>query len=278
MLYKKVLTSTALSALLFTSAMALENDKVYATVNGEAIKASDIAVVLKDPKINFDVLPQENKKNILDQLVDRKLLALKAMSTDITSTTEYKTTLENTIKTLKQDLALQIWISNLSKEVAVSDKDAQSFYDSNKDKFQQQRQFKANHILVKTEKEAKDIIASLSASKDLKNDFIKTAKEKSTGPSGVNGGDLGWFEPKMMVPEFSQATAMLKKGTITTVPVKTQFGFHVIYLDDKKEASTAPFADVKENIKQHLGQVQFKEKVDAILKDEKAKAKITYTK
>jgi parvulin-like peptidyl-prolyl isomerase len=79
-----------------------------------------------------------------------------------------------------------------------------------------------------------------------------------------------------MVPEFSMATMMLKKGTITTNPVKTQFGYHVIYLDDKKDAKNLTFDEVKNEIKQFLGQDQFKAKLDAIIKKEKSKAKIIY--
>jgi parvulin-like peptidyl-prolyl isomerase len=154
--------------------------------------------------------------------------------------------------------------------------DAKKFYDENKKNFNKPEQFKANHILVKTEQEAKDIIDTLMKSKKLKDDFIKTAQEKSTGPSGKNGGDLGWFFAEQMVPEFSLATSFLQKGHITKNPVKTQFGYHVIYLDDKKPASESSFDEVKNNIKQMLGQEKFKQKIDDIIESEKKKAKIEY--
>jgi len=107
----------------------------------------------------------------------------------------------------------------------------------------------ARHILVKTEEEAKKIIEALKGLKGeaLKKKFIELAKSKSTGPSGPQGGDLGTFTKGQMVPEFSKAVWALKPGEITTAPVKTQFGYHVIYLEDKKEAQPTPYEKVKEN-------------------------------
>lgn len=272
---KKILLSSVAVFTLSTSSL-LAADKVYATVNGENITSADIALVLKDPRIKFETLPQNNQRQILDQLIDRKLLGAKALSTDVVNTKTYKDTLESTIKTLKLDLALQMWIQNLSKEVEVSDKDAKNYYNNNKARFQTQPEFKASHILVKTEDEAKKIINDLKGSKNLKADFTKSAKENSIGPSKVNGGELGWFTQEKMVPEFSMATMILKTGTITTTPVKTQFGYHVIYLDDRKGAKNLTFDEVKGEIKQFLGQDKFKAKLDEIIKIEKSKAKIVY--
>jgi parvulin-like peptidyl-prolyl isomerase len=272
---KKILLSSVATLMLATTSLTA-SDKVYATVNGENITADDIALVLKDPRIQFETLPQNNQKQILDQLIDRKLLGKKALSTEVVNTKAYKETLEKTINTLKLDLALQMWIQKLSNEIKVADKDAQKYYNDNKSRFQTQPELKASHILVKTEDEAKKIISKLKTSQDLKVDFTKEAKANSIGPSKVNGGELGWFTQEKMVPEFSMATMMLKKGTITTNPVKTQFGYHVIYLDDKKDAKNLTFDEVKNEIKQFLGQDQFKAKLDAIIKKEKSKAKIVY--
>ena len=277
MFYKKIITTTSLCGLLFSSTLLAEPlNKVYATVNGETITSSDIALILKDPKINFDLLPKENQTVVLNQIIDSKILAAEALKSDIIKSDAFKKQLEDTMKLIKQDLALQMWLGKMSREIKVNDKDLEDFYNKNKDKFQMGKQYKANHILVKTDKEAKDIITTLQASKNLKDDFVKLAKEKSTGPSGVNGGDLGWFEPKMMVPEFSNATASLKKGAITTTPVQTQFGYHVIYLDDTKEASTAKFEDVKNNLPQIVAQDKFRNIVETILEEQKKKSTIIY--
>jgi parvulin-like peptidyl-prolyl isomerase len=276
MISKKILISTSLCGLLSTSLLAEPLNKVYATINGDTIKSSDIAMILKDPKINFDALPKENQKMVLDQIIDSKILASKAIKSDIVKSDTFKKNLEDRIKLIKEDLALQMWLVDMSKNITVTENDLKAFYEKNKDKFEQSEQFKANHILVQTEKEAQDIIEKLKKSKNVKDDFIKIAKEKSTGPSGKNGGDLGWFEAKMMVPEFSEATASLNKGNITQTPVKTQFGYHVIYLDDKKEPSIASYVDVKDNLPQIVSQEKFKNKVEKILEDEKKTVKIIY--
>jgi peptidyl-prolyl cis-trans isomerase C len=272
---KKILLSSTV-ALMLSNTSLMASEKVYATVNGDNITDADIALVLKDPRIKFETLPANNQKEILDQLIDRKILGNKALSTDIVNSKVYKDTLEKTLKTLKLDLALQIWIQELSRKIEVSDSDAKKYYTENKSRFQTQPELKASHILVKTEEEAKKIITSLEKSQDLKADFTKAAKENSIGPSKVNGGELGWFTQEKMVPEFSMATMMLKKGTITTNPVKTQFGYHVIYLDDKKSAKNLTFDEVKSEIKQFLSQDLFKAKLDAVIKEEKSKAKIVY--
>lgn len=274
--YKKLLSSAVVSGLLISQSFAMTNNKVYVTVNGESIKASDIAVALKDPRINFDELPKENQKRVLDQLIEKKLLSQEAVNSDVINDPIYKKTLQETIETLKQDLALQIWIQKTSKTISVSDKEIETFYNQNRSKMVQQEQYKANHILVKTQEEAKQIIAQLQKSKNLKDDFVQLAKEKSTGPSGKNGGDLGWFEPKQMVPEFSMATSFLKKGEITKSPVKTQFGYHVIYLDDKKESKNVSLEEVKDDIKNMLMQEKFNQKLEALINEKKQKAKIIY--
>ena len=106
-------------------------------------------------------------------------------------------------------------------------------------------EYKARHILVKTEDEAKEIIKSLKDGAD----FEKLAKEKSIGPSGPNGGDLGWFTATTMVPEFADAVAKLKKGDITDQPVKTQFGWHVIKLEDTRKVDPPSFDSMKDKLR-----------------------------
>ncbi|MEA3244495.1 MAG: peptidylprolyl isomerase [Pseudomonadota bacterium] len=102
-------------------------------------------------------------------------------------------------------------------------------------------EYKARHILVKEEDEAKTLIVEL----DNGADFSELAKQHSTGPSGKSGGELGWFSPKQMVAPFSEAVAGMEKGTYTKQPVKTQFGWHIIILDDTREASPPPFEQLK---------------------------------
>ena len=276
--YKKLLTSTIVAGVFATSSFSMSNNKVYVTVNGDTIKASDIAVVLKDPRINFESLPQKDKDEVLQQLIDKKLLAQEALNSDVVKDPMYTKTLEDTIHSLKQDLALQMWIQKESAQISVSPNEVEDFYNKNKAKMVQPKMYNAKHILVKTEQEAKGIISQLNGSKNLEKDFIELAKEKSTGPSGKKGGDLGWFEAKQMVPEFSLATSFLKKGEITKKPVKTQFGYHVIYLVDIKEAKNVDLESVRSDIQKMLMQEKFSKKIESILQNKKQKAKITFTK
>ena len=126
--------------------------------------------------------------------------------------------------------------------------------------FKEKESVHARHILVKTEDEAKKIITELKplSGAKLKEKFIELAKKDSTGPSGSNGGDLGYFSKGQMVPAFNDKVFTMKKGTITEAPVKTQFGYHVIYLEDKKPSLTRSFDEVKAFIEQRLKMEKFK--------------------
>ena len=109
-------------------------------------------------------------------------------------------------------------------------------------------EIKARHILVEAEDTAKAIIEELKGGAD----FVELAKEKSTGPSGPNGGDLGWFTADVMVPEFSQAAMELKPGEITLAPVKTQFGYHVILVEDRRQQTPPSFEEMKDQLTQDM--------------------------
>jgi parvulin-like peptidyl-prolyl isomerase len=128
------------------------------------------------------------------------------------------------------------------------------YYDENKEEFNEKASVHARHILVKTEEEAQSIISELKDFKgrSLKDKFIELAKSKSTGPSGSNGGDLGYFAQGQMVPEFNDKAFSMKPGTITLTPVKTQFGYHIIYIEDKKPETTKSFTEVKNIISNRL--------------------------
>ncbi len=270
---KKVLLSAVAALTLATTAYAAE-DKVYVTVNGDSITNSDIAVLLRDPRVKFDNLPGNQQDAILNNLIEQKLLSQEAMQSDIVKTKEYKDELEK----LKQTLAFQILMRDIGKTITASDKEVRTFYNENKSRYKAPLKLKASHILVKTKKEADEIISTLKNSKNKKAKFTELAKSKSTGPSGPNGGELGWFTQEKMVPEFSQAAMKLAKGDFSKDAVKTQFGYHVIYLDDKKEAQTVPLEKIKENVKQQVLQKKFVKIVKEKAEKLKAKAKIKYTK
>ena len=128
-------------------------------------------------------------------------------------------------------------------------------------------EYRARHILVKTKEEADDILKKVHVA-----NFAALAKQKSVDVrSGKEGGDLGWFNEGAMVPEFFNAVSQLKKGEITKEPVKSEFGWHIIKLDDTRPFKVPEFEQVKANVRQLVQQ----EKIDNMVKDLKAKAKIT---
>ncbi len=269
---KKVILSLVATFAIANSAYASNNNKVYAVVNGESITNQEIMMLLRNQKVNFETLPKEQQKQIIDGLIEQKLLSEAAYKTDIPTRTEYKLELDKA----KKSIAFQFWMRDFSKSIKVSDKELRAFYNENKSKMKSPVELKASHILVKTKKEADDIINELSKSSNLKSDFAKLAKTKSTGPSGVNGGELGWFTKEKMVPEFSEASQKLKKGTITKSPVKTQFGYHIIYLDDKKASGTIAFDVVKGRLQQDLLQKKFTQSLKVEALKLKKNAKIEY--
>jgi peptidyl-prolyl cis-trans isomerase C len=121
-------------------------------------------------------------------------------------------------------------------------------------------EFKARHILVESQGEANDLIAQLADGAD----FIELAKEKSTGPSGPSGGDLGWFPPDRMVPAFSQAVQALENGAYTQEPVQTQFGWHVILREDSRESVPPPFESVRDSLKQQVEGQKLQEYIESL--------------
>lgn len=121
-------------------------------------------------------------------------------------------------------------------------------------------EFKARHILVESQGEANDVIAQLADGAD----FVELAKEKSTGPSGPSGGDLGWFPPDRMVPAFSQAVQALDNGAYTKEPVQTQFGWHVILREDSRESVPPPYESVRDSLKQQVEGQKLQEYIESL--------------
>lgn len=249
-------------ALLFT--LNINAKDVYGEVNGQQITKTDIAMIIKNPNIDFDKLPKETQLQILNQLVEKMLLTSEALKSNITESQIFKDSLEK----VKADLAFQFWAEDMARKISITDVEAQEFYTKNIDKFANLTKYRARHILLKTEKEAQNIIKELKKSKKLYEDFMKIASEKTEDPSGKSkGGDLGWFELNKMVPEFATATSILKVGGFTMTPIKTDYGFHVIYLEGKKEVEL-------DLVKQILVREKFGQQLKSLITDLKKSANI----
>ena len=255
-------------------ATTLSASDILVTVNGKNItkQEAETFVNASSPQAHFSQLEASQKDMIVDRLVEKALFIELAAKENIDKKPEFQRNMEK----IKEELLVNMWMKTQMENAIVSDSEAKAFYDKNAEKFMQKESLHARHILVKEEKEAKAVIDEMKALKGdaLKSKFIELAKSKSTGPSGPKGGDLGSFAKGSMVPEFSKAVWALKIGEITTTAVKTQFGYHVIFLEGKNEAKTTPYDQVKDKIIASLKQKQFTAKITEMAKELKSKAKI----
>jgi peptidyl-prolyl cis-trans isomerase C len=271
---KKLLLSAGMAlAITTTSAFCAQT---LATVNDKAVTDEDVALFLRSvPNVDFGMLKPEGKQKVLEQVIEKSLLADEAKKSGIENAPEFKDELEK----IKGELALDVWMKKEFEKVTVTDEDAKKYYDANPDKSKQPQLYNARHILVKTEADAKKIAKELGAHKDgLEKAFMEAAKNNSIDANKENGGSLGWFTDGTMVKEFTDAVKKMKKGEVSKAPVKTQFGYHLIYLVDEKAPTKVTFDQAKEQIKQMLKVDKFKESMSAKGKSLRDKAKIEYKK
>jgi parvulin-like peptidyl-prolyl isomerase len=258
---------------------------VLATVNGDEITSDEVnKVLLEGTQGRFDSLPtdkqNELRQRIIEGMIAQELVYDDAQKTGVLDTKEYKQELDNLVSRLKVQLAAKVWEQQQFESIKIDAKEVKAYFDANPDEFVDKEKIHARHILVKTEAEANAIIKSMKglSGDRLRNEFIAQAKSKSTGPSAAKGGDLGYFPRGQMVPSFNDAAFAMKEGTISSTPVQSQFGYHVIYVEDKKAAKKLGFDDVKNFIEQRLKMDKFKAYMDKKMADLRAKAKIVYTK
>ena len=264
-------TSLLAVAVMATSVVASD---VLVTVNGKNITKQDAEVFVSQtaPNAHFSQLDPAQQKMITERLVEKALFTELAKKEGVDKNPEFVKNMEK----IKDELLVNMWMKMQLDNAIISDSEAKDFYEKNKDKFTQKASVHARHILVKDEKTAQDIIKTLAPLKGeaLKAKFIELAKTKSTGPSGPKGGDLGSFSKGQMVPAFSDAVWALKVGDVTAKPVKTQFGYHVIFLEGKQDAKPLTYDQVKDKIIISLKQQQFAAKIAEMAKELKSKAKI----
>ncbi len=233
----------ALSCIVMLPApsFAQEEDKVIGTIGGSPISTSDLDIVISELGDQLGQVP-DNQKRIaaMMALIDIKLLAKKAQEEDFGQDETFKKRVEFLRERELHNALFQDQVVG-----AVSEEEVRARYDKEVAATPAENELKASHILVETEEEAVAIIAELDGGAD----FAELAKEKSTGPSGPNGGDLGFFTKGRMVPEFEEAVFALDVGSYTKAPVKTQFGFHVIRSDDLRPVQPPAFEQVQEQVR-----------------------------
>ncbi len=258
---------------------------VLATVNGDEITSEEVnKVLMEGTQGRFDSLPadkqNELRQRIIEGMIAQELVYDDAKRTGVLDSKEYKQELEALVNRLKVQLAAKVWEQEQFEAIKVDAKEVKAYFDANPDEFVDKEKIRARHILVKTEAEAQAVIRSMKglSGEKLKNEFIAQAKSKSTGPSAAKGGDLGYFPRGQMVPSFNDAAFAMKEGSMSSAPVQSQFGYHVIYVEDKKAAKKLGFEDVKNFIEQRLKMDKFKATMEKKMSSLREKAKITYTK
>jgi peptidyl-prolyl cis-trans isomerase C len=240
-------------------------DTVLANVNGKAITQADVALAETDLDPQFAKLPPEQRRAAaLSALIEIHVMADKAVADGIDKDPEFQRRME-----LLHERALHSAL--VDKEVAgkITDADLKKRYDEEMAKQPPVNEIHARHILVKTKEEAEAIIKEL----DKGGDFEKIAKEKSTDGAAPQGGDLGYFTEDQMVPEFSKAAFALPVGKYTEQPVQTQFGWHIIKVEDKRIKQPPAFDQVKDQLRQ----VMLRDKYFAMVKQTREAAKIDIT-
>jgi peptidyl-prolyl cis-trans isomerase C len=238
-------------------------DSVVATVNGTEITGADVQAF-------FETLPPQYRQIPLDQiypqlverLVDQRLLAEAARGAGIADTPAFKKQLKMLTDGLLQEAYLKEQIGpRLSEERLREEYRRRTALEPKRE------EVRARHILLKTREVAVTVIAELKGGAD----FAKVAQEKSTGPSSRNGGDLGFFAREQMVPPFSEAAFALKAGEMTDEPVQTQFGWHVIKVEERRMAGSRPFEEMEEQLRQEISEKAYTETLQGL----RSKAKIT---
>ena len=199
----------------------------------------------------------DERERILTELKDIYLLTTQPRAKELAKDAQIKAQVE----LQSRGILAQAVASDFLATNAATDEEIKAAY-AKQVELSPPLEYKARHILVETQGEAQSLIAEL----DGGTDFAELAKEKSTGPSGPNGGDLGWFSPNQMVPPFSQAVTKLENGAFTKEPVQTQFGWHVILREDSRETAPPTLESVSDMIKQRVEQ----EKLQKYLEDLRA--------
>ena len=237
-------------------------------VNGKPVPKARVDAILEQVKRQAaqrqQQLPPDIDKLVRDKVVTDEILSQEAERRGLGASPEFKSQME----VARQSILIGMLSNELDKKTTVGDADVQKEYDRLKTQ-SGGTEYRARHILVEKEDDAKALVAQLKGGAK----FEDLAKKNSKDPgSAENGGDLDFASPSSYVPEFSQAMVKLKKGEFTDVPVKTQFGYHIIKLEDSREAKFPPIAEVKGQIQQRLAQQKA-----ATFRDElKTKAKTDY--
>lgn len=279
-----ILAIGALVAAFFIGSATSKDNTAVATVDGQEITKEEL----------YDAMESQYGASILDTLIANKLVELEAEKEDVTVTdaeitAELEAFIESyggedafnsaleysglTVDNFKADLKNSMIIEKLiAPQVEITEEDMQTYFDENKEEFNQTEQVRASHILVEDEATAQEVLKKINAGED----FAELAKEYSTDSSAENGGDLGFFGKGDMVAEFEEAAWALDIDEVSDI-VKSEHGYHIIKKTDYQEATEAKFEDHKEEIEDRLFYEQVNSLYPTFIEDLKEKYDITNT-
>ncbi|WP_297417776.1 peptidyl-prolyl cis-trans isomerase [Clostridium sp.] len=242
----------------------MEN-KVLAVVAGNEITEKDLnAIISRYPEEQRVALQSEGKrKQLTEQLISFELMNKFGKEIGLDKTQEYKDAMENISKEVITSMA----VNKILSDITVTDDEVKKYYEDNKEAFGKPETVSARHILVETEEEANKAKEEILSGKIS---FGDASMKYSMCPSNMQGGSLGEFSRGKMVPEFEEAAFTAEIGEITE-PVKTQFGYHLILVDEKNEASTKSFDEVKDNVLDQLIKQNQHKKYEDMIKELEAK-------
>lgn len=260
-----MLKTSRLAALLIAgaivSAPALAQGKAFATVNGQAIPQSVYDAFVAEQKAQGTPDTPELQNAVKEELIRREILSQEAKKKGL----DKKGNIQGQVELAKQAVLIRAYLSDYVSAHPITEAQLRAEYDVIKANLGS-TEYKARHILVADEEEAKGIIAKL----DKGEKFSELAKVSKDPGSKDKGGELGWSSPNSYVKPFGEALGKLKKGEYTKAPVKSDFGYHVIMLEDSRPASPPPFEQVKPQLQQRAAQQQ----VEQLVKELRAKAKV----
>ncbi len=231
-----------------------QEDRVVARVDGEEIRNSDVMAMARGLPPQYQTQLMQIYPMLVRRLVDFELAGKAGRAAGLAGDDEVKARVARAEEQAIREVYLEREI-----EARVTDARVQEAYQAHLAANPPAEEFHARHILVETEEAAREVIVLLDGGAN----FVALAKERSTGPSGPKGGDLGYFTADQMVPEFSKAAAALEPGRHTAEPVQSQFGWHVIKLEDRRTAAPAAFEEIEPQLREQLA----RESVEAIFKN-----------
>jgi len=256
----KYLATVALALMMAAPVNAQAEGKggVAALVNGEKVTVAEIREVWENtPQIKAQATFAEFYANAINVWVNSKVLQQAALKSGIETSKEFKEQLE----LARKDIAGKLYMKQLV-DAKITDNDLKNFFNRYKSEFQSEKELKARHILVDSEAVANDIIAKIKAGEKFDDLAAKFSKESNH--------ELGWFSRPMMVPEFGEAAFKMNKGQFSQRPIKTQFGYHIIIIDDTRNSKPLEFKEAEPQLRAILTQ----QVIGGIFKDLNDKAKI----